>query len=146
MPQERNILKMIWTNFMNSLRPRQIKGNLMGKDTFGNKYFEIPADPSVGKRKDSRWFKPTVHDKYDQELPAEWEAWLRGRRKVPPSEEEVLKNQAISDMKKVNAAELEKEYHPEKVNALPEPVTSKGFPKYDEYELQPGQHQDREKK
>jgi len=147
-PQERSILKMIWTNFVNSLRPRKISGNLMGKDNFGNKYFEIPADPSIGKRKDSRWFEPPAKnhlDKFDQDMPAEWEAWLRGRRKVPPTDNEVLQNQAIADMKKVNAAELEKEYNPQKLEAPPEPYTSKGFPKYDEYETKPGDKQDKDK-
>ncbi|ODM86922.1 Mimitin, mitochondrial, partial [Orchesella cincta] len=115
MPKERDVFKMIWTNFRNFLRPRQIRGNLIGKDNFGNQYFEIPADPSIGKRKDARWFEPVVKDNFMQEMPAEWEAWLRGRRKEPPTVEEVLRNQAIADMKKVNAAELEKEYNPEGV-------------------------------
>lgn len=48
-----------------------------------------------------------------------YSAWLRGRRQVPPTEEEVLRNKAIADMKKVNAAELDKEYHPEKAIAPP---------------------------
>lgn len=34
-------------------------------------------------------------------------AWLRGRRDTPPTEDELLKNQAIAEMKKVNAAELD---------------------------------------
>ncbi len=42
MPKERDILKIIWTNFRNSFRKRQITGNLIGKDRFGNQYFEIP--------------------------------------------------------------------------------------------------------
>ncbi|CAL8096432.1 unnamed protein product [Orchesella dallaii] len=142
MPQERSILKMIWTNFRNSLRPRQIKGNLIGKDSFGNKYFEIPADPSIGKRRDARWFEPVIKDKHDQEMPAEWESWLRGRRKQPPTTEEVLRNQAIADMKKINAAELEKEYHPEGVTEK-KPDTIKTFPQYKEYEIMPGDKQDR---
>jgi hypothetical protein len=44
-------------------------------------------------------------------------AWLRGRRQEPPSEDEVLRNQAISDMKKENAAELDAKYRP--VDAAP---------------------------
>jgi len=34
-------------------------------------------------------------------------AWLRGRRETPPTTEEIMKNLAISDLKKQNAAELE---------------------------------------
>lgn len=43
MPKERDIIKILWQTFVSSLRPRQFKGNLIGKDNFGNKYFEIPA-------------------------------------------------------------------------------------------------------
>lgn len=77
----RSILKGIFTNFLNSLRPRQIRGNLMGEDYHGNKYFEIAANPSIGKRKAERWFEPSGDkDAFDREITAEWEAWLRGRR------------------------------------------------------------------
>lgn len=56
-------------------------GNLMGEDYFGNKYFEIPANPNIGKRRPERWFEPSGdRDAFDRELTAEWEAWLRHRR------------------------------------------------------------------
>lgn len=79
----RSILKYIFTNFINSFRPRQTQGNFMGEDYFGNKYFEIPAAPTMGKRKPERWFVPKNNkDDFDSELTAEWESWLRGRRFV----------------------------------------------------------------
>ena len=28
----------------------------MGQDPFGNTYYEIPAQPELGKRKPSRWY------------------------------------------------------------------------------------------
>lgn len=76
----RSIIKMIFGNFLNSFRPRQIRGTYMGEDYFGNKYYEIPANPSIGKRKASRWFEPIDKDDFEQERTAEWDAWLRGRR------------------------------------------------------------------
>lgn len=82
-PPSRSILNMIFTNFWKSFRPRQITGNYMGDDYFGNKYYEIPANPSIGKRKASRWFEPVNKIDFDQERTAEWDAWLRGRRYVP---------------------------------------------------------------
>ena len=54
----RPLIQIIIRNFLNSFRPRQIRGDLKGEDYFGNKYYEIPADPSRGKRKPSRWFEP----------------------------------------------------------------------------------------
>nr|CAI5820793.1 unnamed protein product [Callosobruchus analis]CAI5825632.1 unnamed protein product [Callosobruchus analis] len=78
-PRPRSIWMMIIKNFVNSLTPRQLKGTHMGTDYFGNKYYEIAANASLGRRRE-RWFDPPVKDDFMQELPAEWEAWLRGRR------------------------------------------------------------------
>ncbi|KRT81201.1 hypothetical protein AMK59_5907, partial [Oryctes borbonicus] len=97
--QSRSILAMIFRNFINSLKPRRITGDLKGIDYFGNKYFEIPANPSIGKRQASRWFVPPEKDNFQQELPAEWESWLRHRRKEPPAEKEVMRNYALMQMK-----------------------------------------------
>lgn len=71
-------MKIIFQNFINSFRPRQTKGNLMGEDYFGNKFFEIPKAP--GRAKTARWFEPLEKENHEQEMAAEWEAWLRGRR------------------------------------------------------------------
>lgn len=82
----RPLIRIIFQNFINSFRPRQLKGNYMGEDYLGNKYYEIPADPSRGKRKTSRYFEPPGErdrndpDDHGHELTAEWESWLRGRR------------------------------------------------------------------
>lgn len=106
----------------------------MGKDYFGNKYFEIPANPSIGKRKASRWFDPPKKDDFMQEMPAEWEAWLRGRRKEPPSEEEVMKNLAIMQIKKKNAIAVEAKAG----KVVPMKKGIETFPRRDEYETVPG--------
>lgn len=57
-----------------------MKGNLKGEDYFGNKYYEIPADPSGGRAKTARWFEPVDKENHEQEMTAEWASWLRGRR------------------------------------------------------------------
>ena len=133
----RSILAMILRNFIQSLKPRRIHGDLMGTDYFGNKYFEIPANPQIGKRKPSRWFEPKVKEDFDQEIPAEWEAWLRGRRDVPPSEEELLRNLAIMEQKKVNAKEIEQNILEKEVKGIA------SFPKHTEYEIMPGKEQEK---
>lgn len=133
-PPSRSIWAMVIRNFLNSIKPRQFRGNLMGKDYFGNKYFEIPANPSIGKRKASRWFDPPKKDDFMQEMPAEWEAWLRGRRKEPPSEEEVMKNLAIMQIKKKNAIAVEAKAG----KMVPMKKGIETFPRRDEYETVPG--------
>ena len=80
-PPSRDILKILFQTFLKSFRPRQIRGNFMGEDYFGNKYYEIPKDPESRKSRPARWFEPKDDkEKFDNELTAEWEAWLRFRR------------------------------------------------------------------
>lgn len=77
----RTVFGYVWHHFCNSLKPRQRHGNLMGEDYFGNKYFEKPADRSIGKQRAERWFEPSGDpDAIDREMTGEWESWLRGRR------------------------------------------------------------------
>ncbi|XP_055904429.1 NADH dehydrogenase [ubiquinone] 1 alpha subcomplex assembly factor 2 [Eupeodes corollae] len=140
----RDILKIIFQNFFNSFKPRQISGNYMGEDYFGNKYFEIPANPSIGKRKPSRWFEPADKEAFDQEMTAEWEAWLRFRREEPPTREELVRNLQIIELKKRNAAELDKIHGTSEERKTKSEIGFESFPKYSEYESIPGQ--DPEKK
>ncbi|XP_023019620.1 uncharacterized protein [Leptinotarsa decemlineata] len=133
-PQGRSILAMIIRNFLNSLKPRQFRGTLIGSDYFGNKYYEIPSNPSVGKRRANRWFDPPQKEDFMQEMPAEWEAWLRGRRKEPPTEEEVMKNLAIMQMKKKNAIEVDAKAG--KMTPMTKGIET--FPRRHDYETVPG--------
>jgi len=73
MSQTRSVWAKAFRSLLTSLKPRQVRGNFMGKDYFGTKYFEIPADPQAGKRKPERWFLPLEKNKFDQEIPSEWE-------------------------------------------------------------------------
>eukprot|EP00111_Clytia_hemisphaerica_P005505 TCONS_00015972-protein len=63
---------------------------LVGKDPFGNFYFEVVK----GSGRVQRSFDgQTKHEEYQTgDLPHEWEAWLRGKRTEPPSDEEIIKN------------------------------------------------------
>lgn len=136
-PPTRGLIANIFRNFLNSLKPRQIRGNFMGSDYFGNKYYEIPPNPSIGKRKASRWFVPPNKEDFDQEMAAEWEAWLRFRRTETPTDEELFRNLSIMEMKKKNALEVEKKA------GKPTPLLKgmETFPKREEYELLPGKPQ-----
>ncbi|XP_046978276.1 NADH dehydrogenase [ubiquinone] 1 alpha subcomplex assembly factor 2 [Vanessa cardui] len=134
MGEHRHVWRIVLRNFINSLKPRQIQGKNIGKDYIGNVYYEIPADPSKGKRKPSRWYDPPKGLDFQDPLPAEWEAWLRMRRMEPPTEEEIAKNLAIAEMKKVNAAKIEKQRLLDG-GSLPEPVEKghESFPTYSEF-------------
>ncbi|KAK9869603.1 hypothetical protein WA026_003352 [Henosepilachna vigintioctopunctata] len=55
--------------FINSFKPRQISGTSKGTDHFGNKYYEIPRNASVGQQRTSLWYDSPVKDDFMQEVP-----------------------------------------------------------------------------
>lgn len=87
----------------------------------------------------ARWFDPAVKDDFQQEIPAEWEAWLRYRRAQPPTEDEIKSSYALMMLKKKNAQALEAAT-PAGAATMP----AKGmetFPQYgDEYEITVGKN------
>ncbi|XP_065293440.1 NADH dehydrogenase [ubiquinone] 1 alpha subcomplex assembly factor 2 isoform X2 [Dermacentor albipictus] len=104
----RGIIVRIWNNFLSSITTKQSPHREVGRDHFGNKYFEIAADPSRGKRKPRRWFEPRIKDNFSADMPPEWEAWLRTRRVSPPTEEEIARNEAIKKSKQRKGELLER--------------------------------------
>uniref|UniRef100_A0A1B6JJ22 NADH dehydrogenase [ubiquinone] 1 alpha subcomplex subunit 12 n=1 Tax=Homalodisca liturata TaxID=320908 RepID=A0A1B6JJ22_9HEMI len=140
MPKERDLVAWIFKNFINSMKFRKFTGDLKGTDRFGNKYYEIEAGGN--RNKNSRYFVPvTKEDGFDQEKPAEWESWLRGRRREPPTEEEIASNYKLMMEKKRLAEEIDEKYKGPKETRPKEPLAVRGrgsFPVYPEYESVPG--------
>ncbi|XP_041975425.1 NADH dehydrogenase [ubiquinone] 1 alpha subcomplex assembly factor 2 [Aricia agestis] len=132
--EHRHLWRIVFRNFINSFKPRQIRGNEIGKDYIGNKYYEIPAEPNSGRRKPSRWYDPPKGLDFQDPIPAEWEAWLRMRRVEPPTEEEIAKNVAIAEMKKLNAEKIEAQRLADG-GSLPSPIEKgqQSFPTYKEF-------------
>ena len=114
-PVRPGVIHRLVTNFWNSIvKGRQIDSasKVVGDDIFGNRYYEIPADPSRGRRRGRRWYTnevsnhhdPRGHenvDGFDSQIPSEWESWLRFRRDEPPTAQQVLQSFALADLKKV---------------------------------------------
>lgn len=79
--------------FRNSRKPETQRTVIyIGKDRLGNRYFEVEA-PANQWRKTQRYFEREVKDEstfvVDKvRVPPVWDAWLRFRRKDPPTEEE----------------------------------------------------------
>eukprot|EP00088_Acartia_fossae_P003616 TRINITY_DN11533_c0_g1_i2.p1 TRINITY_DN11533_c0_g1~~TRINITY_DN11533_c0_g1_i2.p1 ORF type:complete len:184 (+),score=37.50 TRINITY_DN11533_c0_g1_i2:45-596(+) len=160
-PKSRGMFQYVFKNFWNSLKvgKRQKVGNLVGRDPFGNVYYELPAQPELGKRRPTRWYNAETTGRkdivsrdtwagFDSDLPSEWESWLRYRRDNPPSDDEVLQGLALADMKKRNAAKLEVKRIDEMRAAGIEPEAPKPqdheknfYPKYDEFEVMPGERE-----
>ncbi|RZF45075.1 hypothetical protein LSTR_LSTR002036 [Laodelphax striatellus] len=131
----RGIVVTIFKNFWESLKPRNFKGTLVGEDNYGTKYYEI--DNGERQRK-QRYFVPVTKEQFDQEMPSEWESWLRGRRVTPPTQEEILKNYELMISKKNNAAELDLRHKGSaKIEQEKQTSTFHSFPVYEEYKDDP---------
>ncbi|XP_066473450.1 NADH dehydrogenase [ubiquinone] 1 alpha subcomplex assembly factor 2 [Tiliqua scincoides] len=83
----------------------------VGVDHLGNQYFRIPKHQTwAGQIIAERRFMEAVDIKeYEYEvgdIPAEWEAWIRKRRKDPPTVEEILKNENYKEEMKQKIKEF----------------------------------------
>ncbi|KYN32683.1 hypothetical protein ALC56_12962 [Trachymyrmex septentrionalis] len=136
MAKERGVLKIIWNSIVSSLKPRFARRKLIGEDYFGTKYYQEDILSSSRKRP-PRYFVPVNKENFEQELPAEWEAWLRYRRKEPPTREEIEANYQLAITKKENAAKLLNENRSKNDNTnLPTSSTTQttpgNFPVYED--------------
>ncbi|XP_015185103.1 PREDICTED: mimitin, mitochondrial [Polistes dominula] len=134
--RQRGVFRMIFRDFLASIKPTFNRPKLMGEDYYGTKYYEVAVNATSKKKLPSRYFK-SINDDFEQEIPAEWEAWLRYRRKEPPTYEEIVENYKIAMIKKTNAAKIEAAYKEQKSLNEPEiPIEERGqrsFPVYEEY-------------
>ncbi|TNN47102.1 Mimitin, mitochondrial [Liparis tanakae] len=84
----------------------------VGTDTFGNKYYTIPEQKTwtgmpLRARRIVEPANPTEYEYSEGNIPIEWDAWIRGRRKEPPSDKEMLKNETFRVNIKLKAKEVE---------------------------------------
>ena len=133
----RGIFQIIFKHFFESFKIKG-KSKLIGEDYFGTKYFEEPKDPTRRKSR-GRYFIPTNEEDFEQEMPAEWEAWLRYRRTEPPTKEEIEANYKMIIMKRENAAKLDQEYSAMRDKTMlkarsEEQHSSASFPIYKDYD------------
>ncbi|KAG8456584.1 hypothetical protein GDO86_002385 [Hymenochirus boettgeri] len=82
----------------------------VGTDQFGNKYYFIPQQKTwTGQvTRERRIVEPVNKKEYEYQLgdiPTEWEAWIRGRRKNPPTIEEILGNEKMREEMKIKGDE-----------------------------------------
>ncbi|KAM9810701.1 NADH dehydrogenase [ubiquinone] 1 alpha subcomplex assembly factor 2 [Neosynchiropus ocellatus] len=84
----------------------------VGTDHFGNKYYNIPKQKTwsgrvVGAKRIVEAANPIEFEYVEGSIPTEWDAWIRGRRKEPPSMEEMMKNERSRQLVKLKAEEVE---------------------------------------
>lgn len=84
----------------------------VGTDHFGNKYYYIPDQKTwtgrvIRPRRLVEAANPAEFAYSEGSIPSEWDAWIRGRRKQPPTIEELLKNERYREQIKIKAEEVE---------------------------------------
>lgn len=63
------------------------KSSLVGKDEYGNKYYELmPSNSNELPSRSKRWMEPPFNNKeYDvDKVPASWRSWLAHQRTTLP--------------------------------------------------------------
>ncbi|KAM9254251.1 NADH dehydrogenase [ubiquinone] 1 alpha subcomplex assembly factor 2 [Dugong dugon] len=100
----------------------------VGTDQFGNKYYYIPEyknwrGQTVRERRIVEVVQKEEVDYEIGDIPAEWEAWIRRMRKIPPTMEEILKNEKYREETKIKGKDIyEKEKLLSKDELLAPPV------------------------
>ncbi|CAL1614691.1 unnamed protein product [Knipowitschia caucasica] len=84
----------------------------VGTDHLGNKYYIIPEQKTwtgrvVRSRRLVEAVNPSEFEYLEGSVPVEWDAWIRGRRKEPPTNEEVLHNLLYQQQIKLKALEVD---------------------------------------
>ncbi|XP_023341361.1 NADH dehydrogenase [ubiquinone] 1 alpha subcomplex assembly factor 2 [Eurytemora carolleeae] len=163
-PKSRGMFQYVFKHLMDSFKvgKREKVGTIIGRDPYGNIYYELPAQPQLGKRRPTRWYSAAeatndaknkeVWTGFDSDLPSEWESWLRFRRNEAPTEEEVMQSLALAELKKLNAAKLEEKRRTEMQAAgidsgppKPQDHEKTPYPKYANYEVMPGESENETK-
>ncbi|XP_061585323.1 NADH dehydrogenase [ubiquinone] 1 alpha subcomplex assembly factor 2 [Cololabis saira] len=84
----------------------------VGTDHLGNKYYFIPEQRAwtgnhIRAKRLVEPANPTELEYMEGSIPMEWDAWIRGRRKEPPSVEELMTNESQRQQIKLKAKEVE---------------------------------------
>ncbi|EFO22808.1 NADH:ubiquinone oxidoreductase 17.2 kDa subunit family protein [Loa loa] len=102
MTRRPGVLTFIWRNFLDSFDRKRFQKTFVGSDEEGNRYYEL----TKSKRIVNRGFIPAVNS---SEVPSpEWLTWLRGLRKLPPTQEEILANRQTSEEMAEKVEKLER--------------------------------------
>jgi NADH:ubiquinone oxidoreductase subunit len=86
----------LWTNHFFTILRTWLRGELVGEDEQGNRYYRERARGETSWRRERRWvlFKRTADP---TEVPPGWVGWLHKRIELPPSKVPLLPNLTGTD-------------------------------------------------
>uniref|UniRef100_A0AC34GSQ1 NADH dehydrogenase [ubiquinone] 1 alpha subcomplex subunit 12 n=1 Tax=Panagrolaimus sp. ES5 TaxID=591445 RepID=A0AC34GSQ1_9BILA len=126
----------LWNN-MTRMITKQTEKVIVGQDVVGNQYYEYK-----GARSD----RTNIQRGYDQTDPnaskpaIEWESWLKGTRRFPPSDEEIQLNR-LRQQKQLEQDSVTERRAP-KIGSSGKGAGDidrpKQYPTYDDMEISPG--------
>ena len=126
----------VWSNFIASISPKTRTKIYKGEDLYGNRYFEY----SEMKANIKRGYETPETVKNPQPPTIEWDAWLRSRRRFPPSDEEIRLNLMKQQYQLLQDTETEK--RAPKIGShgkgAAEIDRKTEYPAYEDAELSPG--------
>uniref|UniRef100_A0AC34QA57 NADH dehydrogenase [ubiquinone] 1 alpha subcomplex subunit 12 n=1 Tax=Panagrolaimus sp. JU765 TaxID=591449 RepID=A0AC34QA57_9BILA len=129
----------VWARLWNNLNraiSREAEKVFIGTDSVGNKYYEYKGGRTQ-RSNIKRGYEPVVEG---GKPPLEWDAWLKGTRRFPPSDEEIALNRQRQQQQLAEDAQTEK--RAPKIGSRGKGAADvdrpKSYPKYDDLEINPG--------
>lgn len=140
------VIGLIWKNIKKTLLAAKQAEQYIGKDDYGNRYYEKLADPEKELKRQRRVESTDPDLAKVPDVPVEWMTWLQGRRHSPPTTEEIQKNYVTLAKTLYRAQELEDsradedlQSDMEKKEEISKPSnTGQKFPVYSGFEVTPG--------
>ncbi|GMT24526.1 hypothetical protein PFISCL1PPCAC_15823, partial [Pristionchus fissidentatus] len=132
-----------WSRVLTNLRKYIMKDFservYVGEDHLGHRYYEIRNsrqnvgrgfDPPTGVKRSVDYSGPSV----------EWQSWLKGTRRFPPSDQEIALNRARQQAQLTEDAAREKRAPvvTSTGKGASESTQPRSYPKYDDLEVNPG--------
>ncbi|CAD6198089.1 unnamed protein product [Caenorhabditis auriculariae] len=130
----------VFSNLWKYLKNDFSKKRYVAEDDFGNRYYQIENS----RQNVSRGFDPPTSG--NSSRPGiEWEAWLKGTRRFPPSKEEIFLNRSKQQAQLEQDARTEKRA-PHVAADAPKPEDGpQRYPKYKDMEVTPGHREERDR-
>uniref|UniRef100_A0A5S6R1C9 NADH dehydrogenase [ubiquinone] 1 alpha subcomplex subunit 12 n=1 Tax=Trichuris muris TaxID=70415 RepID=A0A5S6R1C9_TRIMR len=86
MAKRPGIFAYFWKSVLSSLQRKRPQHVVIGRDSFGNVYYETGRSTSTGSVR--RGYIPSNADNWNQ-VPVEWRCWLSRLRNDPPTQHEI---------------------------------------------------------
>ncbi|KJH44480.1 hypothetical protein DICVIV_09488 [Dictyocaulus viviparus] len=132
----------VLSNLWKYLRKDWSYKEYVGEDSAGNRFYEIKNTKSNVKRSFTCFKLSGYHAPVgvsNSEVSVEWQAWLKGTRRFPPSDEEIALNKMKQQAQLAQNAETERRApHVATIGSNQPRNKPEAFPSHEDFESAPG--------